>query len=538
MLYIFGHKNPDTDSVVSAISLSYLKNKLKGDTIPCVLGDINKETEFILNYFNVNKPRLLENVKTQIKDLNYDKIISINPRNTILYAYKLMEKNKLKVLPVVDDNNKLLGLVTMKDIAMELIKGDVYKLKTAISDIVNDLDGEELVKIDDEIEGQISVAAFYYNTLKDDGILNKNSIVIVGDRYDIIDYAIKCNVKLIIVTGNKTLPSKYINKGIKEKVNIISVKNDTYTVSKLINQCNYVSSIMKDNNIIKFNENEYLDDVKEELSQNRHSNYPVVTDDNKYLGIITRRHILKPNKKEVILVDHNEYSQSVNGLREANILEIIDHHKLGDIKTTTPINFRNNPVGSTSTIIFNMFMENDIKIDKNIAGILLSGIISDTLLLKSPTTTDIDRLAVKKLNTILNLDIEKFAMNMFKAGTSLEGQEIDEIFFKDFKEFNIGDKKVGISQVFTLDIEDVFNRKNEFLSFINDIHNNGKYYLTLLLITDILKEGSYLLYKCDQGALINVAFDTKGEQGIFVDKVVSRKKQVMPKILEAMDIIK
>ncbi|MTI70646.1 MAG: putative manganese-dependent inorganic diphosphatase [Firmicutes bacterium] len=535
--YIFGHKNPDTDSITSAIALSNLKNKLGHDTLACRLGDINKETKYVLNHFKVDKPIFIENVKTQIKDLNYDEVMSIDPKHSILYAYKLMEEKKIRTLPIVKDN-KLIGIVTMKDIAMGLINGNYYNLKTGLTDMASDLKGKVLVKSEDEIEGRIYVISYFYKTIKKDKFLDENSIIIVGDRYDIIKHAIDSKVKLIIITGDNDLPEKYLKKAEKNNVNIISVNMDTYTTSKLINQCNYISSIMKDTNIVKFYEGEYLDDIREKIITNKHSYYPVVTKDNKYLGFMSRRHMLKPNKKKVYLVDHNEYTQSALGLEEAEILEIIDHHKLGDIKTDTPINFRNNPVGSTCTILYNMYRELNIDIDYRIAGLLISGIISDTLLLKSPTTTLYDKNAVNELNKILNLDIEKYAMDMFKAGTSLEGQSIDEIFYKDFKEFNINGNKIGIGQVFTLDIEDVFNRKEKFIEFIKKIQQDKDYEITLLLITDIMKEGSYLIYKCVREGIMETAFNKEAMQGMFVEGVVSRKKQVIPRISDALKILK
>ncbi|WIF94777.1 putative manganese-dependent inorganic diphosphatase [Caminicella sporogenes] len=536
MIFVFGHRNPDTDSVASAIALSYLKNKLGYNTIPCVLGDLNKETEYILDKFEIEKPKLLDNVKTQIKDLDYDKVDSIGPYDTILTAYKIMESRKIRTLPIVDKSGKLLGIVTMKDIAMELIRGDFYSLKTRINNIVDNLEGEILIGEDKEIEGKISVVAFYYDTIKEDKILNENSIVIVGDRYDIVDYSIECKVKLIIITGGKKLPEKYLKKAQKNNVDIISVKGDTYTISKLINQCNYISSIMKDKDIIKFYEREYLEDVKEVLLTSKHSNYPIVNDDNQFLGFMNRRHILNPNRKKVILVDHNESNQSIEGLSEAEIIEVVDHHKIGNISTSNPILFRNMPVGSTCTIVYKMYKEYGIDVEDKIAGILLSGIISDTMFFKSPTTTEEDKKAVYELNSVLKLDLEKYAMDIFRAGTSLEGQSIDEIFLKDFKEFTVKEKTIGISQVFTLDIEQIFNKKDEFLSYINDIHKNKQYYLTLLLITDILKEGSYIFYKSENDKIITVAFNKEGKQGMFVESLVSRKKQVLPKILEAIEM--
>ncbi|QXM05432.1 putative manganese-dependent inorganic diphosphatase [Crassaminicella indica] len=536
LTFIFGHKNPDTDSVASTIAFSYLKNQLGDATIPCVLGNINKESEYVLNYFNISKPTLIKNVKTQVKDLNYDTVKSISPKSSIINAYKLMGSSNQRMLPIIDKNNKLLGIITMKDIAMGLIQGDFYHLHTSLSNIVDALDGKILTGEDKIIKGNISIIAFYYKTIK--GSLNENKIIIVGDRYDIIEHAIESKVKLIIVTGNNEVPEHYLNSAREKGVAIISVPLDTYTTSKLINQCNYVSSIMKKSGIIKFHENEYLEDIKEEIINTNHINYPIVDDQNTFLGFINRKHILKPGRKKVILVDHNEYSQSAEGLNEAEILEIIDHHKLGDICTTSPINFRNMPVGSTCTIIHQIFKEQNIEIPYPIAGVLLSGILSDTLFFKSPTTTSLDKKSIEELNRILNLDIENFAMEMFKAGTSLEGQSIEEIFYKDFKEFVLEDKKAGIGQVFTLDIEEVLNRKEEFINYMNKVHNNKDYFLTLLLITDILKEGSYLLFICNNNTFITSTFGVPSEQGIFAPNILSRKKQVVPKISEALNALK
>ncbi|MCT4607539.1 MAG: putative manganese-dependent inorganic diphosphatase [Marinisporobacter sp.] len=533
--FIFGHKNPDTDSVASTIAFSYLKEQLGETPIPCILGNLNKESEYILNYFNIPQPTLIKNVKTQVKDLNYGTVESVSPSSSILNAYKLMGSSNQRMLPVLDENNKLLGIITMKDIAMGLIQGDFYHLHTSLSNIINALDGKILTGKDKIIKGTISVIAFYYDSIK--GNLNENKIIIVGDRYDIIEHAIHSKVNLIIITGDKDIPNSYLDLADEKNVPIISVPIDTYTTSKLINQCNYISSIMKKLDIIKFHENEYLEDIKEEIINTNHINYPIVDDHNTFLGFINRKHILKPGRKKVILVDHNEYSQSAEGLNEAEILEIIDHHKLGDISTSSPINFRNMPVGSTCTIIYQMFKEQNIAIPHNIAGVLLSGILSDTLFFRSPTTTPLDQKCVEELNSLLNLDIEEFAMKMFKAGTSLEGQSIEEIFYKDFKEFVLENQSTGIGQVFTLDIEDVLNRKDEFIDFMDTVHHHKDYFLTLLLITDILKEGSYLLFRCNHNHFISSTFGVTSEQGVFAKNILSRKKQVVPKISETLNTL-
>ena len=256
------------------------------------------------------------------------------------------------------------------------------------------------------------------------------------------------------------------------------------------------------------------------------------------MGFIHRRHVLNPGRKKVILVDHNEYGQSAPGLNEAEILEIVDHHKIGDITTSMPIAFRNTPVGSTCTIVYTMYKEQKVDIPPNIAGGMLSGIISDTLFLKSPTTTDQDRLAIQDLSSQLKIDVETYSTNMFKSGTSLEGHSIEEIFNKDLKEFILDKHKIGISQVFTLDIEGVFNKKKQYINYINKIHSDKGYFLTLLLVTDIIKEGSYLLFKSNNKSIIPMTFNVEPLQGVFVEKIISRKKQILPKIMEVLNYIR
>ncbi|SHI97510.1 manganese-dependent inorganic pyrophosphatase [Geosporobacter subterraneus DSM 17957] len=535
-LLVFGHKNPDTDSVTSAIALSSLKNRMGEDTVPCILGNLTEEAKFVLDYFQAPVPQLIKNVKIQLKDLNYDRVEGISPKSSILHAYKLMEEKNLKTLPIVDGDQRLAGIVTMKDIAMGLIKGNFYKLETSLENLTADLKGHILVKACEEIEGRIKIMAFYDDTIL--GTLSQEDIIIVGDRYRIIENAIEVGVKLILVTGGKSIPEKYVQRAADQKVNMLSVPTDTFTTSKLINQCNFIASIMKGQGIIQFHEEEYLEEVKDEMIHTTFRNFPVIDQDQKFLGFIGRRHIINPHKKKVILVDHNEYAQSAEGLAEAEIIEIVDHHKIGDISTSIPISFRNMPVGSTCTIVYYLFLEAGVEIPPKIAGLLLSGIISDTLLLRSPTTTLWDRNALDALNQILNLDLETYAMEMFKAGTSLEGYSIEEVFYKDFKEFQLEGVKVGISQVFTLDIEDVFNRKHQFLDFIQRVHGHNNYYLTLLVITDILSEGSYLLYQCANESLLAVAFDIELQQGVFVPDVVSRKKQIIPKLMDGLRMLK
>ncbi|HQK53427.1 MAG TPA: putative manganese-dependent inorganic diphosphatase [Sedimentibacter sp.] len=534
---IFGHKTPDTDSVCSAIALSHLKNKLNEPSKSYILGNINKETAFVLKYFNVSVPEILDNVKIQIKDLDFERVKPFTKNKSVHFAYFHMNENKLRTLPIVDEENNLCGLITMKDIAMSLINTDQHYLCTSYDNIIETLLGKSILKFDEIIKGYVIVAAFEEKTLRKSDIVNENSIVITGDRYDVIKYAIESKVRLIIVTGDLKVTDELIEMAIKNKVNIIGTAYHTYYTAKNISLAKYVDDIMKKSDIMMFLEEDYLNDCKEDIEQSKHSKFPIISKDKKYLGLLSRSHLINPKKKKVILVDHNEMNQSADGIEEAEILEVIDHHKIGDIKTSIPISFRNTPVGSTSTIIFQMYRENNVEISKDIAGLILSGIISDTLLFKSPTTTGRDKYAVNELLKIVDLDLHEYAMDMFRAGTSLEGKTLEEIIYQDFKKFNLVYKNVGISQVFTLDINEIMNRKEEFVKLIDDI-TSDKYYLIIMAVTDIVNEGSYIFYTSSKEKLVRMIFEEDVHQGIYIDKCISRKKQIVPKVINALNQLK
>lgn len=534
---IFGHKVPDTDSVCSAIALANLKNKLNINSRPYILGKTNNETKFVLKYFNVDEPEHLNNVKLQVKDLNYDKISPVSSKISIYYAYKYMNENKLRTMPVVDSNNKLLGIVTMKDIAMSLINTEESWLNTTYNNILEALGAKKIVKVDNTINGNITVAAFYEDTLKEKIVYNNQSIVIVGDRYNIIEYAIENRAKLIIVTGNLKIPQKYIDEAMLNNVNIISSPLKTYGTAKNICFSKSIDDIMIKSDISMFFEDDYVSDCKDEIEDSRHSKFPIVTSDNRYLGILSRRHLLKPDRKNVILVDHNEISQSVDGLNEANIIEVVDHHKIGDLKTCVPINFRNMTVGSTNTIIYQLYKENNVEIDRSIAGLMLSAIISDTLMFKSPTTTELDKSIAKELSKIAEVDIYSYAMEMFKAGTSLKGKSIEEIFYQDYKEFISDEIKIGVAQVFTMSIDEILYKKDEYVKFINKISYENEFMLNFMAVTDIINEGSYIFYASSQEKLIKHIFNLdEVYQGVYIPGCVSRKKQIMPLIMQTIQV--
>lgn len=532
---IFGHKIPDTDSVCSAIALSNLKNQLNESSKPYILGLINRETEFVLNYFNVEAPKLLSNVRLQVKDLNYEKINPFKSHLSVFYAYYYMNENKLRTLPVVDDDNKLIGIITMKDIAMSIINIDQKTLTTSLKNIIDTLNARIITKYDDIIDGEIIVAAFYTETLRVNNIIDSSSIVIVGDRYDVIEYAIEQKARLVIITGDLNVPDNLIELAQKNKVNLIISPYKTYYTTKNISLSKHVSDIMIKSSITKFEEDDYLEECKEEIENSKHSKFPIVTSDNKYLGVLSRRHLINPSKKKVILVDHNESGQSVDGLDEAEILEVIDHHKIGDISTSLPISFRNMPVGSTNTIIYHMYKENNINIDNKIAGLMISGILSDTLMLKSPTTTEKDKTAVEELSNILKLDVYDYCMKMFKAGTSLSGKTVEEVYYQDFKRFDIDSKKIGVSQVFTLSIDDIMDQKSKYIKFIDNTASSKGYYLNIMAVTDIINEGSYLFYTSEKEKLVKNIFELEEiYQGVYLPKCVSRKKQIVPSIINTI----
>lgn len=535
---IFGHRIPDTDSVCSAIALSALKNKLGDNSKPFILGNINRETEFVLNRFGIDIPEFLPNVKLQVKDLNFENIVPFRQTQSVHYAYNYMNEYILRSLPIVDDNNKLIGIVTMKDIAMSMINIEENSLSTSFNNIVETLHARVVTQFDDIIEGTIIVAAFYEETLKCTDNINASSIVIVGDRYDVIEYAIEKRARLIIVTGDLNIPEKTVKLAKNNKINIIISPYKTYYTTKNISLSKYVKDIMKSQDLLKFYDEDYLDECKEDITNSRHSKFPIVSKNGQYIGILSRQHLINPTKKKVILVDHNESMQSVDGLDEAEILEVIDHHKIGDITTSTPINFRNMTVGSTNTIIFNMYKENNVSIDDNIAGLMFSGIISDTLMLKSPTTTAKDKEAVKELSNQLKLDVYEYAMSMFKAGTSLVGKSIEEVFYQDYKNFELSSQKIGVSQVFTLSIDEILEKKDDYVNLINHITEEKDFYLNIMAVTDIINEGSYIFYTSSMEKLVKMIFNLdKVYQGVYVPHCVSRKKQIVPSIVNAMQQI-
>ena len=532
-VYIFGHKIPDTDSVCASISLSYLKNKLGMKTEPRVLGALNKETKFVLDYFNIPEPEFLNDVKVQIKNMHYNTEAMVEEHTSIYEAYKYLVQCGVTGFPLVNKNKKLTGYVNVKGISKYLIEGDINYLYTSYDNILKTLSAVEVLRFDEEIEGNILAAAYKSETFVNRVKLNPDNIVIVGDRYKIQEYCVNSGVKMIILVNNVRLSEDLIEVAREKKINVVCVPMGTYKTSNMIKLCNYVKLININTNPVTFNVYDYRNDFIEVSSKLGHTNYPIVNKKNICLGMMRLVDSNDFERKQVILVDHNQQSQSVDGIEEASILEVIDHHNLGTIGTSMPINFRCMPVGCTCTIIYKLYQEAGIKIPKDIAGIMLSAILSDTLLFKSPTTTSLDVEIGGELAKIAGLNIEEYGTKMFKAASSVSGLSVDEIIHTDMKTFKYGDSNMAIGQVITMDFDELLERKDEIVAGLNRMTEFGNYSVSLLFVTDIIKNGSYLFFNDNSEEILEEAYGVShANQGIYLDGVVSRKKQMLPPLLE------
>lgn len=532
-IYIFGHKKPDTDSVASAIALSYLKNKEGLNAKPYILDTLNNETEFVLKYFGIEVPKILNDVKLKIEDIEYYKNYYVKANVSILKAYEYIKNAKVTAIPVIAENKNLLGLVTLKNIANELINGNFNELETSYENIIETLEGKEIIKCDEEIYGNILVGAYASKTIIENIKLDPKKILIVGNRSSIIDYAIKSKTKLLIIVGGKELTDEQLKSAKENCVNVIYTKYDTFHASKLIALSAYVKTLLDDARIESINRKDYLTTLAEISSKHGYNNYPVIRENGKCEGLVRMTDIRKKNRKQVILVDHNETEQSVSGLEEAEIIEIVDHHKIGDLTTNKPINFRNMSVGSTNTIIYLMYKESRVEIPQNIAGIMFSGIISDTLNFTSPTTTQIDKDVANELEKIAQINRKEYASKMFKAGTNINGKTTEEIINSDLKVFQLEDEKIGVSQLLTLSAEEILSEKEKYIASMETIKQAKGYSMLVMFITDIMKKGSFVLYCENAKKRLEDAMEIEEMyQGIFMKGILSRKKQIIPKIMK------
>ena len=534
--FIFGHKKPDSDSVMSAIGLSYLKNKLGDNTEPRILGNINKETKYALDYFKLKEPEYLNDVKLQIKDVNYHKGFFIQDNDSIFNGYQMLLREGLTGIPVVHNDNDFLGLLTIKDLSHIVVNDHFEDLCTSYDNILDVLKASEILKFDDEICGKILVASYRSTTFINNVHLDNSNILIVGDRHSVIEYAVESGVKLVILSGDSEIKDKHIEIARRNKVNIIRTEYDSYHITRLLPLASYIRTMIRSYNPIKFEENEYVDTVLDINNKLKHTNYPIVDKQNKCLGLLKIIDLNDKKPKNVILVDHNEKLQSADGLDEANIREIIDHHNLGSVTTSAPVNFRNMAVGSTCTIVYTLYQEKDIVIPKNIAGALLSGILSDTLILKSPTATDIDREAVRELSRIAEVDYQEYGMNMLKAGTSLDGMTHEDVLYNDFKLYTVNEKTFGVGQFFTMNFDEMKKDLEGYIQTLNEISEANNYDFLALYVTDIIQNGSYVIYNTKGQEVIEMMYDKNDiVEGYFVSDCVSRKKHVVPLVMDVFE---
>ena len=536
-IFVFGHRKPDTDSVSAAISYANLKKELGFNTEPRILSAINKETKYALDYFKVKEPKYLNDVKLQLKDINYHKGYFLNEKESIYDSYLYMLKEGLTGVPIVDNHNVYKGIVTIKDLARAFIDTKVEHLNTSYSNLLEVLHGKEINKVDEEIKGNILAVAYRSTTFITNVKLTSDDILIVGDRHSIIEYAVNSKVKLIILSGDSYIKDEHIKIAKENGVNIIRSSYDTYHIAKLISLSNFIKTMKKSTkDSVYFDEFTYVDDILDINKKLRHTNYPVVdSKTGKCLGLLKITDLDSKNPKKVILVDHNEKKQSAEGLDEAEIMEIVDHHNLGSITTSNPINFRNMAVGSSCTIVYSLYKERNIEIPKKIAGLMLSGIVSDTLILKSPTTTDLDRKAVEELSTIADVNYEEYGLNLIKAGTSLDGMEPTDVLYNDFKLYTVDDKTLGIGQFFTTNFDEISKDLENYLSVLDKEAEANNYSLLALYITDIIKNGSYVLYNRKAKDLMDQAYDMDFSEGEYLQDCVSRKKNVVPVLMSSFE---
>lgn len=533
IIYVVGHKNPDTDSICSAIAYANLKQKLfKGNYVAKRLGLLNAETKYVLKRFEMEEPTLLRNVHLQIKDVDVNRMSGIKADTSIKEAWAIMKEQNAYTIAITQ-NEELKGVISTGDIATSYM--DVYDnrilatAKTQYKNIANTVEGEVVAgDINGYFtKGKVVVAASSPDDMED--FIEKGDVVILGNRYDAQLCAIELEVSCIIVSGNHI--TRTIKKIAEERnVVVILTPFDTHTVSRLVNQSIPVEYFMKKDGLTIFRTTDYVEEIKKDIIKDRTRDFPVVDKNGNFYGFISSRRLMDVKKKKVILVDHNEETQAVDGIDEAEILEIIDHHRLGGLETVGPVYFRNQPVGCTATIIYNMYKENNVELDKKTAALLCSAIISDTLLFRSPTSTQLDKRVAQELSDIAEINMEELAQNMFRAGSNLKGKTAEEICFQDFKQFTVGNIKFGVGQLNSMDWEELWEIKKVLLPFLENVAKINQLDMVFFMLTNILEESTELLY-FGKGAKEQVreAYDLPVDmEEIKLSGVVSRKKQFIP----------
>lgn len=539
-IYVIGHKNPDTDSICSAIAYADLRQKVTGQVHEAKrAGHVNDETAYVLDRFGVEAPKLLTDVRLQVRDLDIHEMPGLKPNASIRDTWERMRQEQAKTLPIVKDD-ELVGVVSTGDIAKSYM--DVYdseilsKARTQYRNIVKTLDGTMITGNEHGyfMRGKVAIGASSPNLMEE--FIEKDDLVILGDLEEAQACAVNIDASCMVICKDAEVSPKLIQKAKEQSIVIIQTPYDTFTTARLINQSIPVKFYMTSGPLTMFRMNDYVDDIKDIMAKKRFRDFPILDRHGRFKGFISRRRFLGASKKKVILVDHNERSQAVDGIEEAEIIEIIDHHRLGDIETVSPITFRNQPVGCTATIINQMYEENELEVPREIAGLLCGAIISDTLLFRSPTCTPLDERTAKKLAKISDIDLEQMAQEMFNAGSNLKGKSAEDICFQDFKQFTVNDTIFGVGQITSMSKEElaaIRDMMTEHLPKVLEAHNLNMIYF---MLTDILAESTELLCVGTGARGIAIsAFDLPDNaKSLILKGVVSRKKQLIPVLVETM----
>ena len=545
-IFVIGHKNPDTDSICSAIAYADIKNRTsqKVKYVAKRAGQINEETEYVLNRFGVQPPGYLSNIGTQVKDMDIRLSPEANKSMSLKNAWDLMQENSIVSLPIREKDGTLEGLITIGDIAKTYMDTtDSYLLSRARTQYqrIAETIGGKVIEGNEHgyfIQGKIMVATANPDKMKE--YVEENDMVIMGNREEDHLQAIEQNVSCIIVGMGIEVTEKVLKLAHEKDIVIISSPYDTFTISRLINQSIPVKYIMKTDNLVTFNTEDFTDDIQEVMIKHRHRAFPVINKKGKCIGTISRRNFLDMHRKKVVLVDHNEKGQAVDNIDKADIMEIIDHHKLGTLQTMQPISFRNQPVGCTGTIMYQMYGEQKLEIPPKIAGLLCAAIISDTLMFRSPTCTLQDKMAAGALALIADISIEEFAREMFKAGSNLKDKSPEEIFYQDYKKFIAeGDICFGVGQISSMDADELREIKERLIPFM--VSECGRHGVSRVyfMLTDIMEQSTELLFYGEGSEEMAVnAFKIEPKDGtIYLKGVVSRKKQLIPPLMEAAQMI-
>ncbi len=540
-IWVVGHKNPDTDSICAAITYANLKNLTEPNIyIPKKAGNLNEETRYVLDRFHLKEPQTIETAGTQLKDIEFRHTEGVSGHYSLKKAWELMKSEDVVTLPIVNSGQKLEGLIVNGDIAYSYM--DVYdnhilsQSRTQYKNIIETLNGRLITGNAHAyfVNGKVVVAAGNQDFMRQE--IEPDDLVILGNVVERQMIALEENASCMIVCGVIEVDSKVVEMAAQKDCVIITTEYDPFTTARLIHQSMPIRQFMTKENVITFSLDDYIDDVKQVMSKVRHRDFPVLDEQRHYIGMVSRRNLLNMQKKQLILVDHNEKSQAVDGIEETEILEIIDHHRLGSLETISPIFFRNQPLGCTSTIIYQMYQEKGVAIDEKMAGLLCAAILSDTLMFRSPTCTPLDQEVAEKLATIAGVEIEELATAMFEAGSDFKSKTTEEIFYQDFKTFSLDEADFGVAQVSAVSEKQLKSIKNDLQAYMKNVLVSKNLDMVFLMLTDILNEQTELLYAGnDAENLVIRAFHPEHTGDSFIlPKVVSRKKQLIPVLIETM----